>query len=198
MPIRIRQAQAADDDAWDAFVRAHRLGSPFHLIAWKACIQESFGYAPYYLLAEEEGSIRGVLPLFLVKSWIIGKALISTPFGVYGGVLADSPEVQCAFREEVERLASQLNVDFVEIRNAWEEQRLGFTPINRHVSYVGPIRPAEEEILESIPRKTRRIVRKTLETPFSTRVQTNDFTTFEEIYSQNLKRLGTPALPKKY
>jgi hypothetical protein len=141
MPIRIRQAQATDDDAWDAFARAHRLGSPFHLIAWKACIQESFGYAPYYLVAEEGESIRGVLPLFLVKSWIIGKALISTPFAVYGGVLADSAEVQGAFREEVERLADQLKVDFVEIRNAWGEQRLGFTPVNRHVFYAGPIRP---------------------------------------------------------
>jgi FemAB-related protein (PEP-CTERM system-associated) len=198
MSIRIRVAQATDDDAWDAFTRAHRLGSPFHLIAWKACIQESFGYAPYYLVAEEGESIRGVLPLFLVKSWIIGKALISTPFAVYGGVLADSAEVQGAFRAEVERLAVQLKVDFVEIRNAWEEQKLGFTPINRHVIYAGPIRPAEEEILESIPRKTRRIVRKTLETPFSTRVQTDDFTTFERIYSRNLKRLGTPAFPTKY
>lgn len=198
MSIRIRVAQATDDDAWDAFTRAHRLGSPFHLIAWKACIQESFGYAPYYLVAEEGQSIRGVLPLFLVKSWIIGKALISTPFAVYGGVLADTAEVLSAFREEVEKLAVRLDVKFAEIRNAWEEQKLGFTPINRHVIYAGPIRPAEEEVLKSIPGHTRRIVRRSLEAPFSTRVQTDDFTTFEGIYSRNLKRLGTPTFPTRY
>src|ERR1035441_4445146 len=104
MSIRIRVAQATDDDAWDAFARAHRLGSPFHLIAWKACIQESFGYSPYYLVAEEGESIRGVLPLFLVKSWIIGRALISTPFAVYGGVLADSADVQ---RSEERRVGEE-------------------------------------------------------------------------------------------
>lgn len=41
-------------------------------------------------------------------------------------------------------------------------------------------------------------MRRSLEAPFSTRVQTDDFTTFERIYSRNLKRLGTPTFPIKY
>lgn len=195
--LRIRQLRRQDEAAWDAYVQAHPLGSPFHLIAWKSCIQESFSYEAYYLLAEDGATMRGVLPLFLVKSWVIGRALISTPFATYGGPLADA-ETLPAFREEIERLAMTLRVRFVELRNFSPDQSLGFTPVHRHVVYVGPIGPLEKEILERIPRKTRRIVRKTLEEPFTTKVQTRDYATFERLYSTNLKRLGTPTFSSAY
>ncbi len=199
MALRIRQARPTDDHAWDSFVRAHALGTPFHLVAWRACIEESFGYTPHYLLAEDDhGLVQGVLPLFFVDSWIIGKTLISTPFAVYGGVLANSPDTQNAFRAEVEALASRLGADFVEIRNARQEQKLGFIPVNRHITFVGPLHTPGQEVLKNLPRETRRMVRRSLETPFSTLVSTTDFTPFERLYSRNLKRLGTPTFPKKY
>jgi len=81
----------SDRREWDDFVLAHPHSSPFHLIAWKNTIEESYRYKPVYLLARDPRGVRGVLPLFLVRNLAVGKALISSPFGVYGGILADSP-----------------------------------------------------------------------------------------------------------
>ena len=41
---------------------------------------------------ERAGKITGVLPLFLVSNWIVGRCLISTPFADYGGICAEDEE----------------------------------------------------------------------------------------------------------
>jgi len=185
-------------EAWDEFVLGHPHGTPFHLLAWKNSIEATFGYRAMYQVATEAGEVRGVLPLFLVENFLVGKALISSPFAVYGGALADSEEVREALAERVRRLAREMRVGYVELRNAHAEESLGFTGVSRYVTFTQDVGPDEEAILSGIPRKTRRMVRKSLENGLVTRRQQSDFLAFEDLYSQNLRRLGTPCFPAKH
>lgn len=197
MAIEIRPLSATEEHRWDEFVLQSPRGTPFHLTAWKKTIEEVFGYEPMYVAAFERGEIQGVLPLFLVRNLLIGKALLSTPFAVYGGAIAASDAARDALREHVEKTARELAVDYVELRNRHAEQRLGFSPVSRYVTFTQDIGPDEAAVLESIPRKTRYMVRKALKHPFSTRV-TQDPANFERLYLENLRRLGTPAFPSKH
>ncbi len=194
----VRSPQESDWPAWDEFVLGHELGTPFHLTAWRRTIESTFGYRPYYLMASEGTRISGVLPLFLVKNVILGRVLISSPFAVYGGVLADSEEAKTALRREVESLAVSLGVEYVELRNAWPEQRLGFHFVTRYVTFTQEIGPDGEKILAGIPRKVRYMVRKSLQSGFSMKQERTDITAFERLYSRSLRRLGTPAFPRGY
>jgi FemAB-related protein (PEP-CTERM system-associated) len=160
-------------------------------------IQETFGYEPRYLLAESGGRIAGVLPLFLVRNLLVGKALISTPFAVYGGALADSPEALAVLREAARDLGHSLGVQYVELRNAYPEQCVGFSPVDRYVTFTQSIGPDREAILEAIPRKTRAAVRKSFKSGFTIR-RTTDPSRFEELYARNLRRLGTPCFPRRH
>ena len=74
MEIRELGSHAAD---WDAFVRASRSGSPFHLTAWKRAVEAAFGHRPHYLMAVRGGGVEGVLPLFEVRGLLGGRALRS-------------------------------------------------------------------------------------------------------------------------
>jgi FemAB-related protein (PEP-CTERM system-associated) len=197
MAISVREFDGADALRWDEFVSAHPHGSPFHLTAWKRSIEETFGYQPHYLLAEEEGRIRGVLPLSLAQTLVIGKALISTPFAVYGGILADGDDSLRALGAAAEALGRELAVDYVDLRNAYPEQRAGFAPVERYVTFTQTIGRDRDAILESIPRKTRAAVRKALKHPYSTRRST-DPAAFEALYARNLRRLGTPCFPPRH
>ena len=187
-----------ENGLWDEFVLGHPLGSPFHLIAWKKSIEEAFRYRSHYLIAIDGQRVRGVLPLFLIENILVRRALLSVPFAVYGGVLADSPEVRDAMRDEVRSLAQSLRVEYVEFRNAHPEQVLGFDRLSRYVTFTQEVGPDEERILELIPRKTRYMVRKALKQEFATRVCRNRSKAFEELYSQSLRRLGTPSFPSKF
>jgi FemAB-related protein (PEP-CTERM system-associated) len=197
-PLVIRELVHADNAAWDRFVLDHPHGSPFHLIAWKESIEATFGYRPKYLIAVAGDQVRGVLPLFLVASLLTGKRLISSPFAVYGGILADSDEARAALLNQAKALGEKLQVRDLELRNAWEGQCSGLPQITRYLTFTQQIGPDEEAVLESIPRKTRAAVRKALKTDLASRREFSDITAFEDLYSANIHRLGTPCFPRRH
>ena len=198
MECSVEWFQECDASDWDAFVHAHPHGSPFHLIAWRQAIVETFGYKPVYLIARHEGKVRGVLPLFLIRNPVIGKALISSPFAVYGGILADGDGPRHAVYERAKLLGRELGVDYIEFRNAFPEQCVGEANVSRYVAFSQAVVAGEEAILQSLPKKTRNIVRKAPKQPFEMRYGVTDPGNFETLYARNMRRLGTPCFPSRY
>src|SRR6185312_10466990 len=134
--VSLKVSTLSQDDyaAWDEYVIRNAHGTPFHLIAWKKTIEESFYYKPHYLIARDQ-SIRGILPLFFVHNAVIGKALISSPFAVYGGILADSKEAHRMLFDRAKALGEQLRVDYIELRNWNREQCVGEPNVSRYVAF---------------------------------------------------------------
>ena len=85
MSIAVREAMAADEAAWEAFVAPARPPPSFHRYPWRRVLERAFGHRCHFLLAEENGAVRGVLPLAEVRSRLFGHKLASLPFCVYGG-----------------------------------------------------------------------------------------------------------------
>jgi hypothetical protein len=104
--------------AWDTFVMSHPQGSPFHLMAWQRLIRDTFGSEPKHIVARSSrsGEICGVLPLFLVRSLLFGRMLVSTPQAPYGGVLASSDAAEQAILRRACEIARKLRVQFLELR----------------------------------------------------------------------------------
>ena len=168
------------------------------MIAWKESIEATFGYQPHYLIAMGGDRVRGVLPLFLISNLLTGKRLISSPFAMYGGILADSDEARLALLDQAKELGEKLKIQDIELRNAWEGQCSGLPRISRYLTFTQQIGPDEEAVLESIPRKTRAAVRKALKTGLESRQEFSDSTAFENLYARNLCRLGTPCFPARH
>jgi FemAB-related protein (PEP-CTERM system-associated) len=191
-------AQIDNPRAWDAFVFGHPHASPFHLLAWKKTIEESFGYKPVYWCLTDSGQIRAIVPLFVVKNPFLGTVLMSTPFAVYGGILADSGETRRRLYDHVRSIATGMGVDYIELRNGWAEQCVGAPNVTRYVTFSQPLCPDEEALIAALPKKTRNVVRKALRTPFQMRRNVRDARLFDRIHSANMRRLGTPNFPRKY
>jgi hypothetical protein len=71
--MKILSYQDAMREEWDQYVRSTPRATFFHLIGWKSVIEQSFGYQAFYFLAEEDSRIRGILPLFYIKSLLFGR-----------------------------------------------------------------------------------------------------------------------------
>jgi hypothetical protein len=100
-----------------------------------------------------------VLPLAHVKSFLFGSALTSLPFAVYGGVVADDDEAAAALDAEAQRLARQLGVQHLELRNI-EPRHADWPRQDLYVTFRKAILPEEEANMLAIPRKQRAMVRK--------------------------------------
>ena len=143
MHAAVRSFREQDSAAWDAFVEAHEHGTVFHLTAWLRAMRATFGYQPRYLLAERGGRVSGVLPLFLISNVVQGRILLSSPFAVYGGILAEDGESKQALAEAAARLGRQLGVGHVELRNGYEAQRAGWAPVDRYVTFTQKVAPQD-------------------------------------------------------
>jgi FemAB-related protein (PEP-CTERM system-associated) len=195
MTVEVVQPQT--NDSWDEFVRQHPHGTPFHLLAWRRAIEATFGFRPLYLAARGSGSLKGVLPLFETWNPLQGRVLLSTPFAVYGGILAEDPETARTLQAAAERLGRERRVQYIELRNHNDAQRGEWPVVRRYATFRQPIASTEEGILAALPRETRRMTRRALEHAYESR-RTRDFSRFLPLYLANLRRLGTPAFPRKH
>ncbi len=196
--MEVKPFSPAVKESWDNFVSLSPSGSFFHTTAWKTVIEKSFGYSPWYFLVEHRGDIQGILPLFLVKKPFRGTVLISVPFGVYGGISADSPEAAQLLKKKGEGLTRELGADFLELRHM-ELQDLDLPAKDLYYTFIREIYDGEEKNMLAIPRKQRRMIRQGIKHQLKSKIGGKEFLKeFYHIYSMSLRNLGTPAFPFRF
>ncbi|MBL8731763.1 MAG: FemAB family PEP-CTERM system-associated protein [Planctomycetes bacterium] len=207
--LRVRELLPGEDARWDSYVSRHPLGTFFHRSGWSRAVAEMFRHKPHHLVVEQGRRWLGVLPLFLTKSPFLGKNLISVPYSVYGGVLADGEQAQQALLDHAGELGRELDCGYVELRHL--EPRSGDRPRSPlYVTFRCELPNDPAEVMARIPKKARAEVRcardpaapaiegKRRET-FGIRV-TADGSIDElfALFAENKRRLGSPSLPKRW
>jgi FemAB-related protein (PEP-CTERM system-associated) len=193
---RLNPSDSATARAWDDFVLACPAATFFHRSGWQNLVRNVFRHDTYFLYAEQDGCLAGVLPLAQVRSVLFGNALVSLPFAVYGGVAAIEEAAMAELESSAQNLAVELQVDHLEMRNRvprhteWPTQDL-------YVTFRKQLASDPDANLRAIPRKQRAMVRKGIAHGLSSRSGT-DVETFFSLYADNVHRHGTPALPLRY
>lgn len=181
---------------WDSYVDSHPAGTFFHLSGWKKVIERVYRHKLYYLYAEKNGVITGILPLGHVHSRLFSNALISVPFSVYGGVLANDSETRMLLENAALKLANKIGVDYVEYRNL-EPVNDGLPVNDLYVTFRKEIFDNDEENMKSIPRKQRAMVRKGIDAGLVAN-HMGDVSDFFSVYAESVRNLGTPVFPKLF
>jgi FemAB-related protein (PEP-CTERM system-associated) len=196
------------DPRWDEFVMAQPAGTFFHLWAWHDVLASSFGYRPLYLWVVDSDRVRGVLPLFSVKSLLFGRSLMAQPFGVYGGVVAADEVAGKMLLDRATQLGRELEVRFLEVRgnphseidlfdqangfaSAWSRKDFYFT-------FLGEIDASDEVNLARIPRKQRRMVRQGEKHGLTAVFDNSRLAELYDVYAESVRNLGTPVFGYAY
>lgn len=193
---RLERHDATNAARWDSFVMSCPDATFFHRSGWQTIVSEVFRHKTFFLYAERNGVIEGVLPLAQVKSLLFGNALVALPFAVYGGVAAVSDEAVAALEHEAEQTASRLGVQHLEFRNV-KPRHADWPTQDLYVCFRKAILPEVEANMLAIPRKQRAMVRKGINNGLVSEIDT-DVDRFFALYADNVHRHGTPAMPKRY
>jgi len=94
MKLEVYDLKREEEKAWDSYVYNSNTSTFHHQLGWRNVVEKTYKHKPLYLIAKEEGEIKGVLPLFLIKSVLFGKKLVSVPFAPYGGVCAENEIIE--------------------------------------------------------------------------------------------------------
>jgi FemAB-related protein (PEP-CTERM system-associated) len=195
-PALVRPATEADRTAWNGFVFAEPQATFFHRFEWCDVLGRAFGHRSHYLLAERAGRIVGVLPLAEVKSALFGHSLISTPFCVYGGIVATDAAAFSALEQAACELARRLGVDYLEMRNRARRHE-GWPGKDLYVTFRKPIDEDSEKNMLAIPRKQRAVVRKGIKEGCAAELDPGVERHYA-MYSESLRNLGTPVFSRRY
>jgi FemAB-related protein (PEP-CTERM system-associated) len=200
---------------WDSFVMNSDDASLFHLTGWKDAVEKTFGHKSHYSFAAQDDKITGILPLFDIKSKFFGHALVSVPFGVYGGISAIDQDSHESLKMSAETLASAMSVDYLELRSVCSQGFESHSNISNnsndssvsnisngwflkdlYVTFKRPLCSTVDESFEEIPRKQRRMIRQGMKFGLHSKVGGLEYLDqFYAIYARNVRDLGTPVYP---
>jgi len=192
----IKHLRRGDAERWDSFVKDVPQATFFHRAAWHDIIEQVLGHRCHYLYAERAGSITGILPLAEIRSRLFGHALISTPFCVYGGVMASDPDSAAQLTQAATDLADELRVDYLELRDR-EPGHADWPVKELYVSFRKAIDPDHDKNLKAIPRKQRAMVRKGIAMGLQAH-HDGSLAEFYRVYAESVRNLGTPVLSRNY
>lgn len=196
MPVEVVRLSEELRAGWDDFVDRHPEGTFFHRSGWSEVLKRAFSHRTHYFLARSGNEVRGVLPLAQVRSLLFGHSLVSTPFCVYGGIVAADEEAKSALETAACTLARELGVGYLEMRN---RRRLhpGWPVKDLYVTFRKSIDPDSEKNMLAIPRKQRAMVRKAIQRGLTSEMDSGVDRHYA-MYSESLRNLGTPIFSKRY
>jgi FemAB-related protein (PEP-CTERM system-associated) len=198
MSLAIERLDDHEGDAgWDVFVDAHPDATLFHRAGWRRVVRAAYGHRSHYLLARDGDDVRGVLPLVEVASPLFGRALISTGFFVYGGILAADEDARTALADAATRLGAERRVDYVELRSERPLVADWPTKSGVYATFRREIPLDEEACLKAVPRKKRADVRKSLKADLTTEVGVAP-EEFHRLYAESVRNLGTPVFSLRF
>ena len=185
------------EEAWDAYVHAHPDGSVFHENAWTQSVAEAYRHEPILLSARRDGRLAGVLPLFHIKSLLFGSRLVSTAFGVYGGILADDAVTAAALGEAARNIARDRGVKYVELRSR-RAQLADLPTKDLYYTFRIPVAATLDETLKGVNKKMRQDLRRSANKPFTFDDKQVSLDDFYRLYLHTLRWHGTPPFPKRW
>jgi serine/alanine adding enzyme len=241
----VRTMEDVDRHGWDDFAKRHDVGCLYHLTAWKDVIARSYAHQTRYVIARhvEAGSrpreasqgpaadamrprtndVAGILPIAHVRHWLFGNSLVSLPFWDAAGVLADNASVEREVILHSLRLADEMAVPVVELRQyrpllCLADDALAGVPLangQREIRALPGWRVAPsangdkvrmvmnlsgdaEALMRSFKAKLRSQIRRPAKEGLTVRIDGADLVDdFYRVFAANMRDLGSPVHSKR-
>lgn len=190
--------ELADDTraAWDAYVHSASGGLPTHLSGWRDVLRKTGGYETRYLMASQDGRVVGVLPLFFVRSALVGKSAMTMP----GGLCADSDDIAAGLIHEGEAIARLAGMRRFVVQDGRQEWPAGLNSRSDHVHWVVDLRLGAEALWSHLHRNLRRQVRMATSNGLVVEIDRSGqaLSVFYDVFSRFTHEAGTPVFSRRF
>lgn len=183
---------------WDGFVDASADGTIMHRYGWKPVLERAYRLRTEYLSAWSGGTLRGVLPLVLVRGLLDRGTLVSMPFMDYGGACTNGDDdVERALLDAATALAAAEGrpISFRYLRPPRTE-----LPCSKEkVTMLLELGDDEAALWRRLPSERRNRINKGrklgLVAEFPGAAALDDFYT---VYATNMRDLGSPPHSRRF
>ena len=161
-------------------------------------IQETYGHEHHYFVARDtQQKIVGILPLTRLSSHLFGDFLVTTPYFMLGGAIADHHSIEQQLMQRANRYAASLGIDHIEYRDSILREELP-ARVDK-VNMILPLPDTYTELWAGFTSKLRaQIKRPKRENPEISIGGKENLDDFHRVYSRNMRDLGSPPHSKQF
>ncbi len=191
--LTVRMHTDADRLAWDRFVLAAEGSHPAQRSAWLAFTAQAYGVARRDWVAEDDGELRGVLPLFEKRRLGRPAALFSAP----GGLLAANADAAQGLIAAARDTLVRERLTYVELRDQrtrWPD----LTTSTEHCTHVLALLADADAQWRGFDAKLRNQIRKAQRAGFTAHWGAEHVGAFCRVMLENMRDLGTPMRAEAY
>jgi FemAB-related protein (PEP-CTERM system-associated) len=180
---------------WETFLKNSPSATIFHTLAWHDAVRDTFGHDPLYLMAYSGDRLEGILPLFQVRSILVGTMLVSVPYAVYGGPITTSQDACDRLVHRAKDLAQEMNAKVIDFRTQ-QACHSSLTDVDRYVTFQKVLPDRVEDVLAGLPRKARAAARKSRDrSGLTVAFGDEHLRTVWDLYCKSMRRLGSLNYP---
>jgi FemAB-related protein (PEP-CTERM system-associated) len=196
--IEVRAARPADDAERDRYVLAHPRGTFFHLAGWRRAAAQAFAHEERDITAWRGSTLVGVLPLMKCARPVRGSHLVSVPYGVYGGPIGDTREIEHALCAAAIEIAERERVGRLELR-CREDIGLDLPASSLYATFIHALPADAADVMKRMPKRARAEVRKAIEKHgLELECGAEHVRDVIELFHQSKQHLGSPGLPARW
>lgn len=183
---------------WDSYVESSPDVIAWHSWDWSQVLIQHYGCRFYPIAAYDGGRIRGILPLYHVKTFRSGDALMSIPYVVAGGAVADSEEGRQALLAKAIDIARETNIHKLTLKQ-YKVRIAGdlFTEegyYNRELT----LSPDINAVWNSISAENRAKVEQSRAHQFTLEYPSKDLDRFYRMLLRDQHAAGVPCMSKSW
>jgi FemAB-related protein (PEP-CTERM system-associated) len=203
--LRVAPLKLRDRPAWDRYVRQHPAGTYFHQTTWAETVRDAFAHADCARVAWRGGRIVGVLPLMDIASRLGGRMLVSVPYAVAGGVLADDAGAARQLIRSALRHADDCGARLVDFRQeqtgdvaleSLSESGWRCHTDDAYVKFARALPEHPDAVSAWLPRKARAAARNgERKHDLTAAFGKNQLRTVWRLYGRSMRRLGSICYP---
>src|SRR2546427_6237819 len=189
----VRQLQHGEHQAWDAYVYRCPEASHCHLSGWGRVMERSYGHRAFYLLARENGEIKGILPLISMRSLPLRRSLVSLPFLDDGGICTTDEQSRAQLYEAALRLCEEQKANVLDLRHR-SGNNLDIPVHGSKVILSLELAEHPDIIWKRFDAKLRNQIRKAMKSGLTAAWSgLEGLSDFYEVFAANMHDLGSPV-----
>jgi FemAB-related protein (PEP-CTERM system-associated) len=191
--VQVTLCQAEISDAWSALIRERDDANLGQAAQWHTVIRQAYRHTPLYLQAEDSAGVGGILPTFLIRSWVFGTTITSMPFLDAGGPCASSDILADALVSRLLEEATHHGATVVELR-CTRPLDLPVQPARAKVNLSLPLPKDPDRLWSQLDAKVRNQIRKAERSGLTIEFgATEKLREFYNVFAQNMRDLGSPV-----
>jgi FemAB-related protein (PEP-CTERM system-associated) len=193
--VEVMHLSQSVEAEWDDYVRQCGVASPFHLLGWKHVMEQTYGYPSHHLAAKEAGRIEGVLPLFEIRSRLMGNYVTTLP----GGLCTDKREAAELLIDRAKEIAVRTHGKHLVLRDSLQGWDSELSSVDGYYTAIRDLSSDVESVWSSLDRDTRRQVRLAKKNDLQASVGGIEYIDdFYAHFSAFARNMGMPVFSKQF